>query len=359
MTTSPAHALGNLAPEEFAPETTYLNTSSYGLTPRRTVEAVTALVRQNATGAHANPGSFESFEEARAAYGRLVGVGADRVALGTSVAVHVAVVAASLAAGSEVLAPEGEFASLVTPFSARGDLKVRYVPLAELAAEVRPETALVAWSAVQSADGRIADGAAVRAAAAAHGARTLLDASQSVGWLATSAGGYDYTVAGGYKYLLSPRGTSFLTVSEEVQERTVPVQAGWLAAADTWGSTYGPVTEFAPTARKFDAAAPFLCYEGAVASLGLLESLGVDAVHAHNVALADLFRDGLAALGHTPVDAPGSTVVAVPGLGDRAETLARSGVMVSARAGNLRASFHLYNTAQDVERVLEVLATAE
>ncbi|MFI0979001.1 aminotransferase class V-fold PLP-dependent enzyme [Streptomyces sp. NPDC021093] len=353
MTTS---LLRSLAPEEFTPEVTYLNTSSYGLTPRRTVEAITALVRQNATGAHAHPGSFESFELARAAYGRLVGVGADRVAVGTSVSAHVAVVAAALAAGSEVLAPAGEFASLVTPFSVRGDLKVRYVPLADLAAEVRPETALVAWSAVQSSDGRIADHAAVRAAAAAHGARTLLDTSQAAGWLPVSAGEYDYTVAAAYKYLMCPRGTSFLTVSDEAQERTLPVQAGWLAAEDMWGSTYGPVTEFASSARRFDASAPFLCYEGAVASLGLLESLGADAVHAHNVALADLFRDGLTALGHTPVAAPGSAVVAVPGLGERAEELARAGVRVSARAGNLRASFHLYNGAGDVARVLSVLA---
>jgi len=44
-----------------------------------------------------------------------------------------------------------------------------------------PETALVALSAVQSADGRTGDLAAVRAAAAAHGARTLVDATHAAG----------------------------------------------------------------------------------------------------------------------------------------------------------------------------------
>jgi selenocysteine lyase/cysteine desulfurase len=346
----------NLVPDEFAPRTTYLNTSSYGLPPRRTVEAVKALVERNATGADPDPGTFDSFERARATYGRLLGVPAERVAVGTSVAVHVSVIAAALPGGSEVLLPEGEFASLVTPFSVRGDLKTRYVPLEDLAGEVRPETALVAWSAVQSADGRIADDTAIRSAAAAHGTRTLLDMSQSAGWLPTSAGLYDYTVAGAYKYLLSPRGTSFLTVSPEAQERTAPLQAGWVAAEDTWGSTYGPVTAFASTARRFDASGAFLCYAGAAESLALVESVGVDAIHAHDVALADLFREGLLTLGHTPVASPGSAVVAVPGLGERAEDLARAGIMVSARAGNLRASFHLYNGTKDVERVLEVLA---
>jgi selenocysteine lyase/cysteine desulfurase len=352
MASSP---LRSLAPDEFAPRATYLNTSSYGLTPRRTVEAVKALVEQNATGTTANPGTFESFERAREAYGRLMSVPAARVAVGTAVAVHVAVVANALPPGAEVLLPEGEFASLVTPFSVRHELKVRYAPLEDLAAEIRPETALVAWSAVQSADGRIADDAAIRAAAAAHGARTLADLSQSAGWLATPAGSYDYTVTGGYKYLLCPRGVSFLTVSEEAQEHTVPVQAGWAAAEDTWASTYGPVTELARSARRFDASAPFLCYEGAVHSLALVESVGLEAIRTHNVTLADRLRAGLKDLGHTPVAAPGSAVVAVPGLGDRADDLASAGIRVSARAGNLRASFHLYNEEADVDRLLEVL----
>ncbi|MBB6439219.1 aminotransferase class V-fold PLP-dependent enzyme [Streptomyces candidus] len=349
--------LRNLAPDEFAPETTYLNTSSYGLAPRRTVEAVKALAERNATGRDHNPGSYETVEQARAAFGRLLGVPAQRVAIGASVSAHVSVVAAALAPGSEVLLPEGEFASLVTPFSVRGELKVRYVGLERLAGEIRPETALVAWSGVQSADGRVADDTAIREAAAAHGARTLLDMSQSAGWLPTSAGLYDYTVAGGFKYLLCPRGTSFLTVSEQAQEYTPPLQAGWLAAEDTWASNYGPVSQFASSARRFDTSAAFLCYVGAVESLALVESIGVAAIHAHNVALADLFREGVAALGHTPVPSPGSAVVAVPGLGARAEELAAAGVMVSAREGNLRASFHLYNGVGDVERVLGVLGS--
>ncbi|MFF0746112.1 aminotransferase class V-fold PLP-dependent enzyme [Streptomyces sp. NPDC004111] len=353
MTTS--SPLRSLAPDEFAPRATYLNTSSYGLTPRRTVEALKALAEQNATGTTANPGTFESFERVRESYGRLMAVPADRVALGTSVSVHVALVAGALPSGSEVLLPEGDFASLVTPFSVRRDLKVRHVPLADLAAEVRPGTALVAWSAVQSADGRVADDAAIRSAAAAHGTRTLVDLSQSAGWLPTPAGAYDYTVAGAYKYLLCPRGVSFLTVSEEAQERTPPVQAGWVAAEDLWGSTYGPVTQFARSARRFDAAAPFLCYEGAVRSLALVEAVGLDAIRAHDVALADRFREGLRTLGHVPVPAPGSVVVAVPGLGGRAEALAEAGIRVSARAGNLRASFHLYNGSADVDRLVVAL----
>ncbi|MET9800033.1 aminotransferase class V-fold PLP-dependent enzyme [Streptomyces sp. NPDC006368] len=342
---------------EFAPAQTYLNTSTCGLLPRRTVDAITALAEQNAAGRPDGAGDFEVVDAVRERFARLVGVRPDRVALGGAVTVHVALIAGSLAPGAEVLFAEGDFSSVITPFTVRGDLKTRFVPLEELADAVRPQTALVAFSAVQSADGRVADLPAVREAAAAHGARTLLDVSQSAGWLPLDASAWDYTVAGGYKYLMCPRGASFLTVGEEAQESLVPAHAGWVAAESPFDSTYGPVERFAPTARRYDEPPSFLAYYGAEQSLALLEEIGVDAVRAHGTALAERFRSGLAELGHEPVRADGSVVVAVPGLGGLRPELARAGVIVSARAGNLRVSFHLYNSAADVDRALDVLSS--
>ncbi|MEU1473391.1 aminotransferase class V-fold PLP-dependent enzyme [Streptomyces sp. NPDC005761] len=348
-------SLSRAVAAEFAPETAYLNTSSCGLLPRRTVDAVRALAEENTTGRRTGAGDFEAVDRAREGFARIAGVGAGRVAVGSSVTVHVGLIACSLPAGAEVLVPEGEFSSVVTPFAVRGDLRVRYVPLAELADEVRPGTALVAFSSVQSADGRLADLDAVRAAAAAHGARTLLDATQSAGWLPLDAGAYDYTVAGGYKFLLCPRGASFLTVTEEAQHALPPVLAGWVAAEDPWASTYGPVAKLAPDARRYDEPPAFLSYHGAEHSLALLNEIGIDAVHDHATGLAARFRDGLAGLGHEAVPAP-TAVVGVPGLGHRAPDLGRAGVMVSNRAGNLRAAFHLYNAEADVDRALDVIA---
>ncbi|MFF1922969.1 aminotransferase class V-fold PLP-dependent enzyme [Streptomyces sp. NPDC058221] len=348
-------SLSRAVDAEFAPETAYLNTSSCGLLPRRTVDAVRALAEGAATGRRDGAGDFAVVDSARDGFARLAGVDAGRVAVGSSVAVHVGLIAASLPERAEVLAPEGEFSSVVSPFAVRGDLRMRYVPLAELAGAVRPETALVALSSVQSADGRLADLDAVRAAAAAHGARTLLDASQSAGWLPLDAGAYDYTVTAGFKFLLCPRGASFLTVTQEAQESLPPVFAGWVSADDRWGSTYGPVGKLATDARRYDEPPAFLSYHGAERSLALLNEIGVDAVHDHATGLAARFRAGLAGLGREAV--PGETaVVAAPGLGARAADLVRAGVMVSDRAGNLRVSFHLYNTEADVDRALDVLA---
>ncbi|MBT2504383.1 aminotransferase class V-fold PLP-dependent enzyme [Streptomyces sp. ISL-98] len=345
--------LTDVVAAEFAPETTYLNTSSIGLLPRRTVETVKATAEQSATG-QGGADAFDCVFAARSSFARIVGVAEERVAVGTAVSVHVGLIAASLPAGAEVLCPEGDFASVINPFAVRGDLKMRYVPLEELAESVRPGTALVACSAVQSADGRTADLAAVRAAAAAHGARTLVDATQAAGWLPFDAGLFDYTVTGGYKYLMAPRGTSFLTVTEEAQESLTPIHAGWLSGEDIWNSTYGPVEQLARTARRFDEPPPFLSYAGAEHSLALLEEVGIENVRAHNTALAARFREGLVRLGHSPV--PGeSPIVATAGLTDKLDALTAEDIVVSVRAGNLRASFHLYNSTADVDRVLDVL----
>jgi selenocysteine lyase/cysteine desulfurase len=344
----------SLVRAEFAPKDTFLNTASNGLLPARTVTALDRAARMRAQGLPLGS-LYEDVEHVRAAFARLAGVPVERVATGGSVAEYGGLVAASLPAGAEVLTAEGDFASLVNPFHMRGDLKVRAVPLERLAESVRPGTALVAVSAAQSADGRVADLARVREAALAHGARTYIDASQAAGWLPLEAGAYDFVAVVAYKWLLGPHGTVFFTVPEDFGG-LAPLLAGWVAGEVPFDSCYGPVTELARSARRFDIAPSLLGYPGLRASLELVEQLGVDAIHAHDLALADRFRAGLAALGHEPLPSPGSAIVSVPGLDHLQPRLAEAGIQVSDRAGNLRASFHLYNTEADVDRLLQALS---
>lgn len=343
----------SLVRAEFAPKNTYLNTASTGLLPARTVEAMRTAVESAAAGRPTD--MFADVEAVRASFARLTGIPAGRVAAGASVAVYTGLIAASLPEGAEVLTAEADFSSVVNPFHMRGDLKVRAVPLEGIAESVRPGTALVAVSAAQSADGRVADLPAIRAAAREHGARTYIDASQAAGWLDLDADAHDYVASVAFKWLLCPRGVAFLAVPEDLGGLT-PLFAGWIAGERPWDSCYGPVTELAHSARRFDESPALFSYAGARRSLELLEHLGVDAVRAHDLALADRFRAGLDALGHEAVPAPGSPIVSVPGLGHRQEELSSAGIEVSDRAGNLRAAFHLYNTPADVDRLLDVLS---
>ncbi|MFI1098221.1 aminotransferase class V-fold PLP-dependent enzyme [Streptomyces sp. NPDC020917] len=333
----------------------YLNTATLGVPPRRALHAMRESMDVWEAGRPATDRFEAAVVSARAAFARITGVPVERVALAGTVAQAVGLIAAQLPEGAEVVVAEDDFSSLVQPFAGRGGLSLRIVPLAEVAAAVRPSTALVAVSTAQSADGRVADLPAIRAAAAAHGARVLLDGTQSVGWLPLDAGQYDYVVCHGYKWLLSPHGACFLTVAEGAEPTLSPAFAGWYAGDDPWASCYGPVSQLAPGARQFDARPAYLSFVGAAAALSLVEEIGVAAIHAHDVALAASLREGLSALGHAPV--PGdSAIVAVPGMPPTAtERLTAAGIRFSARAGNLRFALHLYNTPADVASALAAL----
>ncbi|WP_254878427.1 aminotransferase class V-fold PLP-dependent enzyme [Streptomyces sp. NA04227] len=344
---------GSLAGDEFAPRSTYLNTASTGLIPARAVTAIHEAMQSVADGAPVD--MFADVEAARESYARLAGVPVRQVATGASVATFVGLIATSLPSGAEVLTAEGDFSSAVNPFHMRADLKVRMVPLERLAESVRPDTALVSVSAVQSADGRIADLPALRTAAAAHGARTCIDVSQGLGWLDFDASDYDFTVDVAYKWLMSPRGVAFLTVPEDFGG-LIPAFAGWVAGEHPFDNCYGPVAELAHSARRFDESPSLHSFTGARHSLALVEEIGAETVRAHNLALADRFRAGLDRLGIEPVPAPGSAIVSVPQLGHRQAALLDAGLVTSERAGNLRAAFHLYNAAADVDRLLDALS---
>ncbi|MBE1536303.1 aminotransferase class V-fold PLP-dependent enzyme [Actinomadura algeriensis] len=338
------------AQREFTAGVAYLNTATYGLPPRAAHEAVLAAERDRAAGLMTARGPDASVTRSRAAFARIIGLPASRVACGAQVSYFVGLVAASLPDGARVVVAEGDFTSLLFPFLARPGLDVRAVPLDALADRIDAGTDLVAVSAVQSADGRVAAMDDLIGAARAHGARVLLDVTQAAGWLPLPADRVDWLVCGGYKWLLGPRGTAFLAGTEEALAALPPVGASWYGGADIWDSIYGTPLRLAADARRFDLSPVWASWVGHAPALELLERVGVPAIHAHDVALARRFR---AALGLPPGD---SAIVSVPVPAGTAERLQAEGVIASVRAGRLRCAFHLSTTEDDADRAAALLA---
>ncbi|PDP89586.1 aminotransferase [Glycomyces fuscus] len=339
------------AQQEFAAENTYLNTATHGLTPQRALRALDQHARDVAAGRF-QPGEADAVvERARSAYARLNGVSPANVAIGTHVSQFVGTVAAALAPGAQVLTATGEFSSVVHPLLARQDqgVRVREVPLADLASEVGPGTALVAVSAVQSADGAIAPVEDLVAACADHGARLLLDVTQSCGWLPLPLERIDYTVCATYKWLLGARGSALLTGTDEALAELSPLAANWYGAEEPWKSLYGGPLRLAEGARRLDLAPVWGAWAGLEEALALVEEVGVEAVHEHDAALGDRFRE---AMGLEPA---GSAIVSVPVPEGAAERVAEAGIVTAARNGRLRAAFHLYNDESDVDRLVKAL----
>lgn len=343
-------AAGNGIPrDEWSPETRFLNTASYGLPPRRAFEALRVALDDWRAGRVSWEPWCESTERARACFARLGGVAVGDVAVGATASELVGLIAASLPERTSVVVPAGDFSSLVFPWHAQAvrGFTVSEAPLESLAEVVPRGVGVVAFSVVQSASGRVADVEAIAGAAEAVGAITVADVTQACGWLPVDGGRFDAVVCAGYKWLLSPRGTAYLYVGERLRERLAPIHANWYAGERPFESYYGPPV-LAAGARRLDTSPAWFSWVGAAPALELLEAVGLERIRDHDVALANRFR---AALGHEPAD---SAIVSLPveGAEDR---LRAAGVQAAVRAGGLRASFHLYNTEEDVDAAVEAL----
>lgn len=327
----------------------YLNTASVGVPPREALGALREAVDAWGRGLAQPPEYDEPVQRARETFARLHHVAAGSVAIAPQVSIFTAQVLSAVPPGAEVVAYANDFTSVLFPLLQRTDVHTKLVEsLEDIPHAITAGTRLVAVSAVQSADGLLAPLADIAAAAEHHGALTYVDATQACGWLPLHAGDFDFFAATAYKWLLSPRGTSFMAVRENRLDALTPLAPGWYAGEDRWVSLYGPPLRLARDARRFDVSPAWLNWVATASALGYLERVGIESIHAHDLALANRLRAGS---GLPPGDSP---IVSVPAAG-AAEKVERAGLRAAVREGQLRASFHLYNTEADVDLVLEAL----
>ena len=337
-------------PDLWDAEPGYLNTASYGLPPRSAWLALQATLADWRSGRTSWEDWAAAGERARHSFARLIAADPATVAVGSQVSSLVGLVAAALPDGSRVVAPDIEFASNLFPFMVHADrgVEVVTVPTGQLVDAIDERTTAVAYSAVQSATGEVTELARVSAAAKAYGALTIVDATQAVGWLPVDARHADVLTCAAYKWLMAPRGSAFMVIDPALADRVRPLAAGWFSGDDVHASYYGPPLRLAKDARRFDVSPGWFDWVCTAATLAVVESIGVPAVHAHDVALANRFRAGLGL-------PPGNSAIVSVDWDEAAERLAAAGIRAATRAGSLRASFHLYTTESDVDTAVEAL----
>jgi selenocysteine lyase/cysteine desulfurase len=355
-------------------ERAYLDTATYGPTPRPVAEALSACVAAAAEGS----GDWRVWEadgeRARASFARLLGVRPESIALVPSVSGAAAQVASGLEAGrvpGNVVVGEGEFRSNLFPWMAleRRGLEVRLVPFQtgripaeRLLAAVDARTELVAVSHVQSASGYRVDLAQLARRCRERGVRLFVDATQSAGALSIPLDGVDYLATAAYKWLLAPRGTAFLYVEPRHVPEMDALAPGWKSVEDPYAGYYGPPLALAPAASRFDFSLAWPLWAGAARALELVLEAGIAEIEARDLELARLLRVGLSALGRTLLygEDEGSQIVSVSI--DRPDAvraaLRRAGVVAAVRQEWLRLSPHFFNDEEDVERLLDALRRA-
>ena len=195
----------------------------------------------------------------------------------------------------------------------------------------------------------------------ARGALVMLDDYQDCGTRRVNVRetAVDFYVTGTLKYLLGPPGLAFLYVRKELIEQLQPTISGWFAQTNPFAFDVKHLDP-APTARRFEAGSPPIPnIYAAMRGIALLQGIGMDNIAAQVAKLARALMEGAQRLGlraKTPPDSVGPLVVLeCPNAAALVEKLGASNVVCSSRHDGLRLSFHVYNTLEDVDTVLEVL----
>ncbi|HEX3671504.1 MAG TPA: aminotransferase class V-fold PLP-dependent enzyme [Candidatus Cybelea sp.] len=356
----------------------YLNHASAGVLPRASVAAIEAFVREHASGGVCGTYPYDlRLPEYREKIGRFIGTAGSQIALLTNTSAAAATVAAGLdwRPGDEVLLCDNEFPANAVPWNAlrRRGVRVRLVPTAEgrltpelLAQQLSAQTRLVALSWVSYADGYRHDLEPLASVAHQAGALLCVDAMQGLGAFPIDVGrtNVDALYAGGPKWLLALHGIALLYLSPHVSERLELALPGWRSMEDIW-DFHNCEQPYARDAARFECGTPNLL--GAislVAAIELFQRSGPEAIAAHVLALTDRLCEGLAGLGAQLSTARGEGVssgivtFALPGLDsiELGRALERENIVTTYRTGGVRVSPHGYNTADEIDLLLERLA---
>ena len=319
----------------------------------------------------------EQLEAVRGTVARLINADEDEVAITTSVSAGVSALASGLHPGEgcdKIVVSDFEFPTIGQIWHAqeRRGVRVEHVPaeadgtipLERFEAAIDEQTALVAVTHVCFRNGSRLDVEAVARIAHERGALVLVDAYQTVGSLPVDVGafGCDFLAAGVLKYLLGSAGLGFFFCRRALVQEVEPSVTGWFADRDIFEMDihdYSP----APTARRFEAGTPPVPpIYAAIAGIELMQEIGIAETEAHVRELNALLRDGVEELGGrvaTPREPERSgALVCIPSTDVNAlvAALAAESVVASSRDDKLRVSAHCYNTAEDVQALLDVLA---
>jgi len=310
---------------------------------------------------------------ARSRFARLLNASSDEIAVTTSVSAGVSSLLSGLRhpdGRNKIVISDFEFPTIGQIVHAQELIgtKVEHVPaspdvtipLDRLAEAIDDETALVAITHVCFRNGSKTDVKEVVKLAHEAGALVLLDSFQAVGAVPIDVRNLevDFVAGGTLKYLLGSAGLGFLFCRSEVLPQITPIQTGWFADEDIFKMD---IHDYSPssTASKFESGTPPIpsIYAG-VAGMDLMDEIGIAETEQHVRTLTDQLIDRLDTIGAkivTPRDpSRRGPMIAVATNDEQAMVAALKDdqILTSPRDGNIRLSWHCYNSEEDVEAVV-------
>jgi cysteine desulfurase/selenocysteine lyase len=374
----------------------YLDNAATTQKPLSVIEALDHYYRKDNSNVHRglhelSNRATEAYEHARRRTAQFINAAsADEIVFTRGTTEGINLVANSwafdnLKASDEILLTEIEHHSNLVPWqllAQRKGLKLRFVPvlangesldLAALDSLLAPPVKLFAFVHISNTLGLINDAKQFCALAKSRGITTLIDAAQSSGHrpLDVRDLGCDFLVFSGHK-MAGPTGIGVLYGRAELLEKMSPWHGGgeMIAAANYESSTYKP----AP--HKFEAGTPNIADAiGLGAAMDYLDQIGRDNIAKHDMELAAYAYEKLSRLDFLRILGPkthraGLITFDMNGVHahDLVEIANTHGVALRGghhcnqplmkklgTPASTRASFYLYNTKTEVDRLAEVL----
>ena len=372
----------------------YLDNAASSQKPRQVVEAISGYYYRDHANVHRGVHELarratEAYEGARERVARWLNADADEVVWtrGTSEALNLVAFSlgrARVGAGDEIVVSEMEHHSNLVPWqllAARSGATLRHVGLSadgrleldQLADLLGARTKVVALSHVSNALGTINPVREIgRLVRERSGAAFVLDGAQGAPHLPldVQALGCDAYAFSGHK-MCGPTGIGGLWARRELLDEMPPYQGG----GEMIERVHRDHSTWAEPPHKFEAGTPNIAGAvGMAAAVEYLEGVGLDAVHAHEAALAAEAVSGLSEVegmrilgpvrgneraGVVPFVIDGTSAQDVATILDTEGIAVRAGhhcaQLVVDRYGltaTVRASFYLYNTIEEVARLV-------
>lgn len=352
---------------------TFLNHAAQSPLPKPVADAVKKSAQEFST---LGTTTIDYADDGKTLFARLINANPGEIARTESTSTGINIVANMLHCphGSKIVTTDLEYPSVVYPWLRKNlNVKVHYVKnkngkilLDDMEKAVDDKTAAIAISHVEYANGFRHNLKVLSEIAHEHGAYLIVDAIQSVGTMQIDAkrDDIDFLITACYKWLLSPPGIAYLYIKDELIQRFEPPFVGWASVDqeifetinfyDIWN------LKLSKTASRFEIGSPStLSIIGASEAMKMLLEDGLENINRRITKLTDHLIQKVKNLGlklQTPEEKhhrSGIVNFKTPKPQKTGESLAKKGIIVSARSHGIRVSPHYYNTKEEIDRLIE------